>query len=146
MKLLFLFLSMIVTSYVQSQPSIKVEVSKDTVAVGDIVEVTYTIENGSGNFEAPDFSDLPLISGPNTSSSFVYQNGKMSSSQSYTYLLKPQEEGKLKIPQAMYVDEKDKMKIEPVEIFVNQYGGQSKMKKPQTPATPAKPAREKKKF
>ena len=132
--------------YMQAQPSIKVDVSKDTVAVGDIVEVTYTIENGSGDFEAPDFSDLPLISGPNTSSSFVYTNGKMSSSQSYTYLFKPMEEGTLKIPQAMYVDEKDKMKIEPVEIVVNEYGQKSRVKKPQPPATPAKPAREKKKF
>lgn len=133
-------------SWIQAQPSIKVEVSKDTVAIGEIVEVTYTIENGTGNFEAPDFSDLPLISGPNTSSSFVYQNGKMSSSQSYTYLFRPQEEGKMKIPQAMYVNENEKMKIEPVEVIVNKYGQQSRLKKPQPPATSAKPAREKKKF
>jgi hypothetical protein len=73
----------------RAQPSIKVEVSADTIPVGEIVEVTYTIENGDGEFEAPDFNGLPVISGPNTSSSFVYQNGKMSSSQSYTYLFRP---------------------------------------------------------
>ncbi len=38
-----------------AQPSVKVEVSADTVDAGEVVEVTYTIENGEGHFEAPDF-------------------------------------------------------------------------------------------
>jgi hypothetical protein len=81
MKPLVFILSIFGYVCLQAQPSIKVEVSADTIPVGEIVEVTYTIENGDGEFEAPDFNGLPVISGPNTSSSFVYQNGKMSSSQ-----------------------------------------------------------------
>ena len=129
-----------------AQPSVKVEVSADTIALGEVVEVTYTIENGDGQFEAPDFSKLPLITGPNTSSSFVYQNGKMSSSQSYAYLFRPIEEGKMKIPETSYVGKSQQLKIESVEVVVNKYGQKSTAKKPATEAEPAKPAREKKKF
>lgn len=146
MKPLVFILSIFGCVCLQAQPSIKVEVSADTIPVGEIVEVTYTIENGDGEFEAPDFNGLPVISGPNTSSSFVYQNGKMSSSQSYTYMFRPVEVGKIIIPEARYKSKNDTMKIEPVEVVVNKYGQKSKAKKSETELAPAKPAREKKKF
>ena len=146
MKLFSTIIIILAGSCLCAQPSIKVEVSADTIPVGEIVEVTYTIENGDGEFEAPDFGDLPVISGPNTSSSFVYQNGKMSSSQSYTYIFRPIEEGKMIIPEARYKSKNDSMKIAPVEVVVNKYGQRSKAKKSETEITPAKPAREKKKF
>ena len=130
----------------QAQPSVKVEVSADTVAVGEVVEVTYTIENGDGKFEAPDFGKLPVISGPSTSSSYIYQNGKMSSSQSYAYLLRPMEEGKLKIPEATYRDNSQTLKIESVEVVVNRYGQKSSVKKSTPEPEPVKSTREKKKF
>lgn len=130
----------------QAQPSVKVEVSADTIALGEVVEVTYTIENGDGKFEAPDFGDLPVISGPNTSSSYIYQNGKMSSSQSYAYVFRPMEEGNLKIPEAVYKDKSQMLKIKSVEVVVNRYGQQSTVKKSTPESEPVKPAREKKKF
>jgi hypothetical protein len=135
-----------ITMTAQAQPSVKVEVSADTVALGEVVEVTYTIENGDGKFVAPDFGNLPVISGPNTSSSYIYQNGKMSSSQSFAYLLRPTEEGKLKIPEASYKDKSQTLTIESVEVVVNRYGQKSTVKKSTPEPEPAKPAREKKKF
>ncbi len=146
MKLIGTLFSLILCMTIYAQPSVKVEVSADTIALGEVVEVTYTIENGDGQFEAPDFSKLPLITGPNTSSSFVYQNGKMSSSQSYAYLFRPTEEGKLKIPEAIYRGKSQNTKIDSVEVVVNRYGQKSTGKKPASEAEPAKPAREKKKF
>ncbi|HEX5112966.1 MAG TPA: BatD family protein [Saprospiraceae bacterium] len=146
MKLIGTLFSLIFCITINAQPSVKVEVSADTIALGEVVEVTYTIENGDGQFEAPDFSRLPLITGPNTSSSFVYQNGKMSSSQSYAYLFRPTEEGKMKIPEAIYRGKSQNMKIESVEVVVNRFGQKSTGKKPAIEAEPAKPAREKKKF
>ena len=146
MKLIGTLFGLIFYITIHAQASVKVEVSADTIALGEVVEVTYTIENGDGQFEAPDFSKLPLISGPNTSSSFVYQNGKMSSSQSYAYLFRPTEEGKMKIPEAGYTGKSQKLKIESVEVVVNRYGQKSAGKKPAPEAEPAKPAREKKKF
>ena len=146
MKLIGTLFCIILCIAINAQPSVKVEVSADTIALGEVVEVTYTIENGDGQFEAPDFSKLPLITGPNTSSSFVYQNGKMSSSQSYAYLFRPTEEGKMKIPEASYVGKSQQLKIESVEVVVNKYGQKSTGKKSATEAEPVKPAREKKKF
>ena len=101
-----------------AQVTIKVEVSADTIAAGETVEVIYSIENGEGKFEAPDMSGLPLISGPNTSSSFMIRNGKKSSSQSYTYIFKPMDEGKLIIPEAYYDDGNKKLTFQQLEIIV----------------------------
>jgi hypothetical protein len=131
---------------IQAQPSVKVQVSADTIAVGEVVEVTYTIENGDGKFQAPDFGNLPVIGGPNTSSSYIYQNGKMTSSQSYAYLLRPMDEGKLKIPGAAYIDKTQTLKIDSVEVMVNRYGQQSTVKKTTPESEPVKSSREKKKF
>jgi len=147
MRTLITLFSLVAWITVNAQaPTIKVEVSADTIAVGEVVEVTYTIENGDGKFQAPDLSGLAVIGGPNTSSSFVYQNGKMSSSQSYAYLFQPMEEGKLKIPAASYVDKSQTLKIDSVEVIVNRYGQQSTVKKSTPASEPAKPSREKKKF
>ena len=101
-----------------SQPTIKVEVSADTVALGELVEITYTIENGDGRFEAPDFTSLPVVSGPNTSSSFMIANGKKSSSQSYSYILRPMDEAFLQIPGGAYVENNQKQLIDPLTIVV----------------------------
>lgn len=146
MKIIATLIGVIFWITADAQPSVKVEVSADTIALGEVVEVTYTIENGEGKFQAPDFKGLPIVSGPNTSSSFLYQNGKMSSSQSYAYLFRPQEEGKMKIPEAAYVDKSQTLKIDSVEVFVNRYGQKSTAKKTVPETEPIKSSREKKKF
>jgi len=146
MKAIITILGLLFWITMQAQPSVKVEVSADTIAVGEVVEVTYTIENGDGKFQAPDFKGLPLVNGPNTSSSFIYQNGKMSSSQSYAYLFRPQEEGKMKIPEAAYVDKSQTLKIDSVEVVVNRYGQKSTAKKTAPETEPVKSSREKRKF
>jgi hypothetical protein len=101
-----------------AQPVVKVTVSSDTIELEETVEVTYTIENGEGQFVMPDMDDLPVISGPNSSSSFMYQNGKMSSSQSYSFSLMAAEEGKIIIPATSYKTGDEKLMINPVEIIV----------------------------
>jgi hypothetical protein len=146
MKIIATVLGSIFWIAMNAQPSVKVEVSADTIALGEVVEVTYTIENGEGKFEAPDFKGLPVVSGPNTSSSFLYQDGKMSSSQSYAYLFRPTEEGKMLIPGAAYIDKTKTLQIDSVEIVVNRYGQKSTAKKTTPETEPAKPVREKKKF
>jgi hypothetical protein len=129
-----------------TQPVIKVEVSADTVGVGQFVEITYTIENGDGTFEPPDMSGLPVISGPNSSTSMMYQNGKMSSSQSYSYVLRPEEEGKILVPPARYADKTGTIEVMANDIVVNKYGPRGALKKSVPESSPVKPVREKKKF
>ncbi len=132
------------TVILMAQPTVKVEVSADTINPGALVEVTYTIENGDGRFEAPDLKNVPVVSGPNTSSSFMIANGKKSSSQSYSYILRPAEEGKIVIPEAYFRDGENSLKIDPVEIVVLNEAHQLPMEPPKS--KPTKPTREKKKF
>ena len=146
MKLISTIFFGLITGIALSQASVKVEVSADTIAVGQQVQVTYTVENGDGDFNLPDMNDLPVISGPNSSSSFLYQNGKMTSSQSYSFWLQPTGAGKLTIPGASYGTGNEKLTIDPVEIVVSDTLEDIMLSKPQTTSTPAKPAREKRKI
>jgi hypothetical protein len=117
----FLIIAFIhLSAHLMSQTELKVEVSTDTVTPGEIVQVVFTIENGDGRFEPPDMSALPLVSGPNSSSSFMIRNGIKSSSQSYTYIFLPVEEGKIKIPEAHYYEEDNKQAFEPITIVVTE--------------------------
>ncbi|MEO5905298.1 MAG: BatD family protein [Saprospiraceae bacterium] len=118
MKFLLSFIFLLCTLAAYTQPIIKVEVSADTVTIGEFVEITYTIENGEGKFEAPDFTGLPVVSGPNTSSSYMIANGKKSSNQSYSYILRPMEEAILEIPAGLYVENEIKQPVNGLTIVV----------------------------
>lgn len=128
------------------QPVVKVEVSSDTISIGEMVEVTYTIENGEGKLLMPDISNLPVIRGPNTSSSFMYQNGKMSSNQSYSFTLMAMEAGTLVIPAATYQTGEEKLTINPVEVVVLATPGAPSSSKPATGKSSSTITREKRKF
>ncbi len=147
MKRLFflpvLFLS--ITAFGQ-QPVVKVEVSSDTISIGEMVEVTYTIENGEGKINMPDMHNLPVISGPNSSSSFMYQNGKMSSNQSYSFTLMAMEAGTLTIPKATYQTGEEKLTINPVEVVVLSAPGAPSSSKSATQKSSSTTTREKRKF
>lgn len=144
MKSIITFLVACTSSILMAQPILKVAVSADTIRPGELVELTYTIENGDGKFEAPDFQNVPILSGPNTSSSVMIANGKKSSSQSYSYILRPKEEGKINIPEAYYSDGGKVLKIDKLEIMV--LDDYNKSIVPPPPDKPTTPAREKRKF
>ena len=146
MKGILIIHSMLLSLALSGQPVVKVEVSADTIALGQTVKVMYTIENGQGDFQIPEFNGLPLVSGPNTSSNFVYQNGKMSSSQSYSFLFRPVEEGLMVIPGTSYTAGQEVIDIQPVEIVVLPSLASPGTPKSFPPSTPTKNAREKRKF
>jgi hypothetical protein len=127
-----------------AQASLKVEVSADTIRAGEFVEVTYTIENGEGRFVPPDLTGLPLISGPNTSSSFMISNGKRTSSQSFAYIFRPQESKSFTIPAARYIEKDKEMDMESVKIIVEDDASASVVKNKSQPVMTA--TREKRKF
>jgi len=128
------------------QAKVNVEVSADTIRPGEMVTITYTIENGEGNFDAPDLSELPVISGPNVSTSVIIQNGKKNSSQAYSYILRPQQQGEIIIPEGSYMEKGNTQTIEEVRIHViSEYSAQSDVKA-QEQNQSSKLLREKKKF
>jgi len=146
MKIIVLLTIMFFGFHLRAQPLVKVEVSSDTIAVGEVVEVTYTIENAEGKFNMPDLNGLPIVSGPNSSSSFMYQNGKMSSFQSYSFSLLASEEGLILIPKTTYVVDDKRTTIEPVTIVVGNGTSKSSSGKTTVETPSSKTTREKRKF
>lgn len=71
------------------EASFTMEVSNDTVLIGNYLIVNYKISNIKGDFEAPDFSDFEIAGGPMSNSMYSMVNGKTTHESSYTYYLKP---------------------------------------------------------
>src|SRR5258706_15115409 len=76
--------------------SFNAPVDRNQAAVGEQLEVTFTLSASSGakNFRAPVFKDFDILSGPNQSTNMQFINGAMSSSVSYAYVVSPRVEGK----------------------------------------------------
>lgn len=120
-KLLFLIASFLMISTIAfSQKEIKltIEVSSDSVLLGNYLEVKFTIENAEvKNFEAPSFDGFNIISGPNQSSSMMINNGEVTQSVSYSYYLEPNDVGSYYI-QPAFVDTGGQI-LESMPIEVN---------------------------
>jgi len=71
------------------------------VLAGSPFQVNFQLENArGGNFEAPDFGGLTVLSGPNLSQSTSISNGQVSSSVGYSYVLTATKPGKYRIGRA----------------------------------------------
>ncbi len=84
------------TAFAQDKPAkFTVQVSTDSVLMGNYFEVKFILENASSqNFEAPDFNDhFKVVSGPNFSSSMSLLNGNLSQSTTITFYLEPKDPG-----------------------------------------------------
>lgn len=78
----------------QENVRFSVKVSTDSVLFGNYFQVHFALENASGTeFQPPAFDEFEVVSGPNMSSSFSMNNGKIAQSVTYTYYLKPKEVG-----------------------------------------------------
>jgi len=92
--------------------------SSDSILIGNWIELTYTIENSDGEFQAPTFSSLEIVGGPNTSSSIQIINGDKSSTTRYSYYLKPTELGQTIIAPAYLVDGGETLETIAIELNV----------------------------
>jgi len=71
------------------------------VAENQNFNLSYSLENASGsNLKLPSLNDFTLLGGPNTSSSMQIMNGAVSQSMTYTYVLRPKQQGTFKIGKA----------------------------------------------
>jgi len=69
-------------------------VSKTTLALNDILEVYFRIENGqSRDIQYPSFEGFQIVGGPNASTSMQIVNGQVSQSNTYSFYLQPKSEG-----------------------------------------------------
>ena len=119
MKYLSLIGFLLLQFYSYSQDvDFKVEISTDSILMGNFMEVRFTIENGAGEFEEPSFDGFDIISGPNTSSTFNMINGNVTQKASYSFVIMPLKEGLLYIDPASFKTGKNTLETEPISIMV----------------------------
>jgi hypothetical protein len=116
--------------------SFAVAADRTQVGTGEQFTVTFTVSGtdamSAQNFKAPDFGQLLVLSGPNTSQSYQIINGSMSGSIAYSYVLYARQAGKYTIAPAT-VDYKGKqLKTQPVQMTVVQGKPQQKGEAPET--------------
>jgi hypothetical protein len=106
------------------------------VGTGEQFTVTFAVAGADAmsaqNFRAPDFGQLLVLSGPNTSQSYQIINGSMSGSITYSYVLYARQTGKFTISSAT-IDYKGKqLKTQPIQVEVVQGKPQQKQQAPET--------------
>jgi len=100
---------------------ITASVSKNTVSIDDNFEFTVELKGPTSSFpdiRLPDLSSFYTLSGPNQSTSIQFVNGAMSSSKSYSYILKPRKIGKFTIGKATVEYKGDILSSQPINISV----------------------------
>lgn len=117
-KIVGLLTFLMLTPFIWAQGSFSVQVSKDSVLFGNYIEVTFIVENLSGEFEAPKFNMFNQLGGASHSSSISIINGQMNQTQSYRFLVEPLEEGLVVIEPAFLHTSGDVILTDPVEIIV----------------------------
>jgi len=120
-KYLTLFIVLLLSNLtlVAQEPTLKASTSKNKLGLNQRVRVEFTIDKqGGDDFTPPDFSNFRLISGPGQSISQSYINGKVSFSQSYTYILQPRKKGELYIKAASIQFEGKTLKSKPIKVIV----------------------------
>ncbi len=105
--------------YAQEGARFTVEVSSDSILLGNYFKVSFSLESAGGeNFQPPLFESFDIVSGPNYSSSISMINGKVNQSVSYTYYLRPREIGNYYIePASIAVGEKV-LETGPISVIV----------------------------
>lgn len=117
LTLIFLLFGGIV--FGQKAPKFTVEVSTDSILLGNTVQVKFTLENASGdNFQAPVFEGFHVVSGPNFSSSVSIVNGEVSQTAAYTFFIEPNDIGNYYIQAASIQVGKDVLETKPLQVIV----------------------------
>jgi len=112
----FIILNAVASGFSQG---LKVQVSKNKLSLGEYLEVKYIIDGGNDrNFKTGSFNNFKIAQGPNSSSNMQWINGKFSQKKTYSYVLLPQKEGILQIPQASVQIKGRLYKSAPIKIVV----------------------------
>lgn len=113
---LVLLISLLSLSVFAQKTQLSVSVSKNKLGLNQRLRIEFSInKQGADHFTPPKFINFKVIQGPSQSVSQSWINGKVSYSQSYTYILKPKRKGELI--------------INPASIFINGATLNSKMMK-----------------
>lgn len=117
-KYLTILFGLIITTVSAQDPSLLVEISSDTILMGNYVQLKYTIENAQGKFEMPELDGMRVVSGPNTSTSMSMINGKVTQSASYAVFLEPIDVGTSTVGPVYIETEQGTLETQPISIVV----------------------------
>ena len=116
--ILILCALMSVSTYAQT-PKLVASVSKNKLGLNQRVKIQFTInKQGADNFQAPNFKNFQIVSGPSQSISQSWVNGSASFSQSYNYIIKPLKKGEFLIPDASIKLNNKILTSKPVKVIV----------------------------
>jgi len=97
---IFIFLSFF-TQVIFAQVAFKTSVSKNKLGVNQRLKIVFSInKQGADNFTPPRFKNFRVVSGPSQSVNQSWINGKVSFSQSYTFMIQLKAIGTFTIPKA----------------------------------------------
>ena len=122
MKLKFyisLFICLLSISLVAQEATLKAKVSKNKLGVNQRLRIEFSInKQGGDNFSPPNFTNFKVVGGPSQSVSQSWINGKVTFSQSYTYIIQPKRKGAFSIASASIKIGGKFIKSEPVKVIV----------------------------
>ena len=122
MKLKFyisLFICLLSISLVAQEATLKAKVSKNKLGVNQRLRIEFSIDKqGGDNFSPPNFTNFKVVGGPSQSVSQSWINGKVTFSQSYTYIIQPKRKGAFSIASASIKIGGKFIKSEPVKVIV----------------------------
>ena len=122
MKLKFyisLFICLLSISLVAQEATLKAKISKNKLGVNQRLRIEFSIDKqGGDNFSPPKFTNFKVVGGPSQSVSQSWINGKVTFSQSYTYIIQPKRKGAFSIASASIKIGGKFIKSEPVKVIV----------------------------
>lgn len=118
-----IYISLLITlctlTIVAQDAALTTSVSKNKLGVNQRLRVEFAVnKQGADNFKPPNFKNFKVVGGPSQSISQSWVNGKVSFSQSYTYILQPIRKGEFNIPSASIELGGKILKSNPVKIIV----------------------------
>lgn len=94
-------------------------VSKNKVTVGEMVQLTFRLENARGeNIKYPDLSDFQVLGGPSIGQTTQIVNGQMSQSFTYSFYLRPMKAGTFTIGSATVQANGETQTSDPITLEV----------------------------
>ena len=114
-----LFICLLSLTVVAQETTLTAKVSKNKLGINQRLKIEFSInKQGGDNFSPPQFSNFKIVGGPSQSVSQSWINGKVTFSQSYSYIIQPKRKGELTIGAAsIEIDEKN-LKSKPIKIIV----------------------------
>lgn len=108
------------TQAILAQATFTTSVSKNKLGVNERVKITFSInKQGADNFTPPSFKNFKVVAGPSQSINQSWINGTVTFSQSYTYILQPNNIGTYTLPGGTIDLNGEKLKSNTVKVTVS---------------------------